>query len=330
MSSSIVEPISSEPVIVNRTYAESVMSHETIKPVEDSESLESRILKLESLLAAQKLDKATPRSRSPSPRPPHRSRSRSHSPVVVRRRLYHSPIRSEELPIITNTTTLLNVLEKDSCSPDGLIEIQSGGGRFNTHVAYMTSLPVQQTDLEKISWIFKLGLEDSWVQKPVNFTGRDNWTFDFPGGTNFNGRRVRRADYYDNDCDNQRFDRGQTPVIKIGTLFNTVFKGNNAAENIVDDEERKVKFISVLQAQGNPGWARLMVSYSRAAALADIFHEVVNGFSLMFVGAVLKTANIPPSRTGFGPGGGEDFVYKKVESVTEAEECGNAVIGVLC
>jgi hypothetical protein len=193
----------------------------------------------------------------------------------------------------------------------------------------MTSLPVQQTDLEKLSWIFKLGHEDSWVQKPMNFVGRDNWTFDFPGGANFNGRRVRRADYYDNDCDNQRFDRGLTPIIKIGTLFTTVFKGGNATGDIVDEEERKVKFISVLQAQGNPGWARLIVSYSRAAALVDIFHEVVNGFSVMFVGAVLNNANIPITRVGFGPGG-EDIMYKKVGSVTEAEELDNSAIGVIC
>lgn len=179
-----------------------------------------------------------------------------------------------------------------------------------------------------------MGVEDAWVQKPVTFVGRDGWCNEFPsvGGA---GRR-RRGGFVDDDYDDVRFERGQTPVVKLGRLFMKIFPGQKSedGETVGETGVEKVKFITILQGKQGSAWQKLLISHSREAALVDIFHELINGFSVLFVGAVLEDVQIPICAPGYGPLG-VDVKFEQVGSFKEANEMGRKhgllpVIGVIC
>lgn len=315
-STNPTELITSEPVIVNAVDAETpetAVNEDASVP----ETTETRLLKLEQLIAAQALSSNVAdadRGRSPSPTPVPRIRERSWSPVLRRRR-FRSISPGKDLAIIENTTDLISAISA-SPAPDRLVEVHSGTGRLNTHMLYLTSLPTHQAELEKFSWIFQHGVEGSWVQKPVTFAGRVHWSYDAPGAGNGNGRR---RGVVDNDYDDFRGDRGTIPVAKLGVLFNERFPEATAGDLGVG----LVKFVTVIQDKKNVGWFKLIVSHSRAAALVDIFHELVNGLGVAFVGAVLEHVAIPSARP-------QEATLWKANSVKHAQEVGETVLAVIC
>jgi len=228
--------------------------------------------------------------------PRYRSRSRS-------------PIRPSVItPLITNATTLNTVLLENT---DICVEIQSGPELYSKSIAYLTSNPFHNTDLEKLSWIFKVGVVDAWVQKPVSpISSLGVYQVDYlpPGrrGPQYVHVDEPVYDRYD------RYDRrSDVPIVKLGNALK-VFK-----DDTEESETSKVKFVTIVQGKSQPNWAKMIVSYSRQAALVDLFHEIMNGQTILFVGAVLKDAAVPAvsSKNGLV----QEPKFRKVDSIKEAK-----------
>jgi hypothetical protein len=88
----------------------------------------------------------------------------------------------------------------------------------------------------------------------------------------------------------------------------------------------KVKFVKCVQRDSSPVLVKQVVSYSRRAAAVDIFHEILNANSILFVGAVLKEVPVPVEV----PRRGSSVTFQRVGSIKEAEEVSEGVIGVIC
>jgi hypothetical protein len=297
------ETFGSEPVIVNNPV------EDNDKPKPKEETIEERIKKLEQALEANDIsitvrDRERERERSPI-------RERIRSPVrYVRggRSRSRSPIRqTEQIPLIANSIHLNAILEK----PDSCAEVQSGPDLYTRNLVYVTNNPVHATDLEKVSWILKTGVTDGWVQKPIGGAPASYQIEYLPPG--------RRGREYVVDEPYDRYDRGPIAKVALGTVLKT-FK---------DDTEEsgtpKVKFVAVVQGKTQLGWAKLVVSYSRQAALTDLVHEIINGQAVLFVGAVLKDVVLPVEIQKL-----HSVQFQKVETIKEAEEVGEGVIGVIC
>lgn len=110
--------------------------------------------------------------------------------------------------------------------------------------------------------------------------------------------------------------RDVVPIARLGAALN-VFKDDAAAA--------KVKFVTAVQGKRDAGWVKVVVSYTRQAAAVDIFHEILNGHSVLFVGAVLKDVAVPIEGVGRQMG-----KIQRVGSLKEAEEVGEGVVGVIC
>lgn len=304
------EPITSEPVIVPSPNTKDSTSKEL-----EPETIDARLQRLENLVLPPKLVESRTPSRSPSITRHRRSRSRE-LPIRRERERYNSPLR-EDLVTFTNSTSLEDFLSKTSSSPDALVEIQSGLGRCNTYMIHLTTVPTHQAELDKHSWIVTAGLEDCWVQKSG---GRETLRFDNPGAAARGGRG--RVEIFEDRYGNQfedRFERSGIPLVKLGETFTTIFK---------DGGDEGVKFLTVIQGKGTSGWLKLITSYSKKNALVDLFHEILNGFSILFVGAVL--ADVDLSNIWKLEGSKDEYIFKKVGTVDEARALEGHVIGVIC
>jgi hypothetical protein len=100
-----------------------------------------------------------------------------------------------------------------------------------------------------------------------------------------------------------------------------------AALRVLKEESlSKVKYAIGIQGRSSPASYKLLVSHSRKAAAVDIFYEVLNGNSIVFVGAVLKDVAIPVEYPHKQPA----IKLKRVESIKDAENVGDGVIGIIC
>lgn len=237
-------------------------------------------------------------TRMGSPPPPHPFR-RGRSPP------YYNPSPNDNFPstpLISNTAQFNALLS----SPDTCIEKPA-----SSQTSYITTHPFHASDLTKHSWLFRLGIPDAWVQKPTSFLSSSNVQFDLPS--------TRRPQGYDpyNDGFNTR---DVVPIARLGAALR-VFGS---------DDERygtaRVKFVIAVQGKTNAGWVKLLVSYTRQAAVVDIFHEVLNNHSILFVGAVLQDVAIPVEE----PRRDQRVRIQRVGSLKEAEEVGEGVVGVIC
>lgn len=214
-----------------------------------------------------------------------------------------------EVPTLVNTAALNDIIlnEPDTCADT-----------IDGHLVYITNTAFHGVDLEKISWILKVGIQDSWVQKPINHLTANGMQFDLPPG---NLRRRNGYIEYEDRYDDYDMPRGRdTPIVRLGHALR-VFR---------TDEKRygteKVKFVIAVQGRRNAGWLKLVVSHSRQAAAVDIFHEVLNNQSIVFVGAVLKDVAIPVEAPNRQPA----VKFQRVGSLKEAENVGEGVVGVIC
>jgi hypothetical protein len=236
-----------------------------------------------------------------------RSRRRSYTPSPRRYR----PVREVEIRPPTDAVIVIKnskgfnelVLEPT----DAIVE--TVGGIFRE--SYVTSYAFHPEEIEKISWILTIGIQDAWVVRPVSYLATHGFQFELPLG----GQR-RQQDYM------ERFDGGRDDVTitRLGAAFR-VFK-----DDMEESQTSKVKFVIVIQSRASPAWHRLILSYTRQTALAAIYHEFLNLHSVVFVGAVLQNATIPvgyPTQQG-------GVKFKKANSVQELEEMEKGVIGVIC
>jgi len=287
-----VEPFSSDAVMVEVPDAQKPTTDESPATMRDkSPEREENPSEDEEPL----IELVPPSGRIPGP-PPPRAFRRGRSPAY-----YNPNANPDDIPMISNTKQFNAVLsESDTC-----IETIA-----SSQVIYITTHPFHSSDLEKLSWLFRIGIPDAWVQKPSPFLSTPQ--FDLPSG-----RRPHGYDPYDDGY----IARDVVPMARLGAALR-VFKN--------DDSEKhgtaKVKFVTAVQGKTNAGWVKLFVSHTRQAAVVDIFHEILNNHSVLFVGAVLKDVAIPleaPSRP-------QQVKIQRVGSLKEAEGVEKGVVGVIC
>jgi hypothetical protein len=209
----------------------------------------------------------------------------------------------DEVPIISNTKQFNALLSQ----PDICVETV---GSCDT--IYISTTPFHDADVQKMAWLFKIGIPDTWVQKPTAYVSGTGYQFELPRG---------RRQYHDDD----RYDDGYASHnivshARLGAVLR-MFK---------DDSEKygtsKVKFVTAVHKERTSGaWVKLIVSHTRQAAVVDIFHQLLNNQSILFVGAVLQDVAVPVETSSRKP-----VKVQKVTSVKEAEEVGKGVIGVIC
>lgn len=297
----IVVPITSEmdePVIID--------SPETQKATETPKAPATEETK-DAVKGIEDEEKAESDYESDAEREPRYNRR---SPIIYNSRNYSPPPRPRgfasrihEVPILVDTSSLNEFIKMNDVCAD----------TPNNQMIYIANHPFHAADIDKISWVFKAEAEDKWVQKPVvKEKGRER-----------SRSRGRYEGYYEDRYDD--FDgpinRRNTPIVRLGTALR-VFK---------TDEKKygteKVKFVIVVKGKGNAGWMKLVVAHSRQAAMVDIFHEILKGYEILFVGAVLQEAVIPAEKKD------KAVRFQRVGSLKEAQEIEKGqrgVIGVIC
>jgi hypothetical protein len=218
---------------------------------------------------------------------------------LAKRQRRHQPI------ILTNASDLNSILFE----PDLVVDT------FGVGPIYVVNHAFSADDLNQLSWIFTIEPSiDPWVVKPPPISHQIRA-----------GHQRFLADYYGLPHDHRhRYEdrRGglTAPIVRLGCSL-----------RVLDDDSEeygteKVKFVTCVQRDSSSGLVKQIVSYSRQAVAVDIFHEILNANSILFVGAVLKDVPIPVEITGRGSG----ITFQRVGSVKAAEEVGEGVIGVIC
>lgn len=289
------EPITSDPVVIEASDVQEPKDEPQATVKDDLAEDE------EADVGSELIFEPAPRVRrssiSPPPPPPGRAFIRGRSPP------YRNPNASRDaIHVIANTKQFNAILsESDIC-----IETPNSSSQ-----TFVTTHPFHSADLKMLSWLFSVGIPDAWVQKPTSFVSSGGFQFDLPHG----GRPFNNYGSYDDGFSS----RDIVSIAKLGAALN-IFK---------DDSEKygtsKVKFVTAVQGKTNGGWVKLIVSHTRQSAAVDIFLEILNNSSIVFVGAVLQNVTIPS-----GASKNKSVKVEKVCSVKEAEEVGKGVIGVIC
>jgi hypothetical protein len=217
--------------------------------------------------------------------------------------------RIHEVPILIDTKSLNEFIKID----DVCVNTASN------QMIYIANHPFHAADLDRISWLFKLGKEGEWEKKPVVVLGEEGYTFEMPREKERRGGRAREIYYED------RFNDGYDPV---GRRSTPIVRLGNALRVFKTDEKKfgteKVKFVMAVKGKGSSGWVRLMISHSRQAAVINIFHEILNGYDIIFVGAMLQDVVVPVEKKDL------QTKFTRVASLKEAQEVGKGIVGVIC
>lgn len=208
----------------------------------------------------------------------------------------HQPI------LLTNASDLTSILFE----PDVIVET------FGVGPIYIVNLAFSADDLAQLSWLFTLEpTPEPWTAKPAPLS-------------HAGPQRFQRDHYAQPYLPRHRYDDRRegslnAPIVRLGCALRLLGADDDAAAE-------KVKFVMCVQRDSSPGLVRQLVSYSRRAAAVDIFYEILNANSILFVGAVLKDVPVPVEV----PRRGSGVTFQRVGSVKEAEEVGEGVIGVIC
>ncbi|OCK78844.1 hypothetical protein K432DRAFT_444340 [Lepidopterella palustris CBS 459.81] len=171
---------------------------------------------------------------------------------------------------------------------EGVIEVA------RRQTIYCTTYPLTTSDLASITWIFTTGRLDGWSDKIHSYY-------------TINASAREAAPY-------PIIERVDTPILRLSAALRP------------QKDEGKLKFVIVVQSRNTPVSYKLVVSNSKKAAGMDMFYEVLNGNSIVFVGAVLKGVAVPVENPMRFPA----VVWKQVESVEEAEAVGEGAVGIIC
>ncbi len=168
---------------------------------------------------------------------------------------------------------------------------------------YITTHPFSDADIQTISWLLQIGKLDGWTDKVISFYV-----------VNASVRDYLPAAF------TERIDM---PIARLGSAL---YSADVLADEEVEASKRRFKFVIAIQSRNSPVSYKLVVSHSRRQAAVDVFYELLNGNSVVFVGAVLKSVSVPVDMPHRQPG----VKFRRVESVKEAERCGEGVVGVIC
>ncbi len=167
-----------------------------------------------------------------------------------------------------------------------------GSVEINTRrrdIAYVATYPYSDANVQKFSWLFMLGRLDTWVTEPQTPS------------------QYNAVQHY------------RRPNIGIQNI-----RLSAPALDMDVDDEPGVKFLFVTQEKDGLQTFKLTVSDSKPAAGIDMYYELLQGHSIVFVGAVLKDAPVPMMSRY------PAFEFKRVGSAEEAENLAEGVVGVIC
>ncbi|KAH7354614.1 hypothetical protein BKA65DRAFT_496680 [Rhexocercosporidium sp. MPI-PUGE-AT-0058] len=321
------EAISSEPVIIHNPTTQDPLPDLTPQEIIPTSTLDlpTRLSKLERHIASLNLTGPTIQSETIRH---FRQRSRSRTPPPRRESTAH--------PLMKNSSSIEEFLRAQK--PDALAEIQTGLDYYNRHLVHVTTHSTAAEELAKLDWVFRIGMVDSWVTKPPGGVFGVGSAFGIPGAPYADGIRNRRGGEFVVVDEGQRFDdtgaeRTSVPLVRLGEVFRLLPSSSSASsdeEQIhiseeVAKQEKKVKFLTIIRGRSGVGYFKLLISYSREAALVDIFHEIVNAHSVLFVGAVLRDTVVPLAVQEV-----LSVNFRKVGGVEEAEALEEGIIGVIC
>jgi hypothetical protein len=169
---------------------------------------------------------------------------------------------------------------------------------INRQTVYATTYPFTNADLQNLAWLFTYGKLDGWTDKIAQFyvlaSSRDYIPPLLP-------------------------DRIEMPILRMSAALRV----------LPPQEEDKVKYVIVAQNRNMPMSHKLLISHSRKAAGMDIFYELLNGNSVVFIGLVLKHVAIPVEALHKYPA----VQFTRVDSVQAAlgvAETGDGKVGILC
>lgn len=178
-------------------------------------------------------------------------------------------------------------------SYEGMVEGQGYGVSY-----YVATYPFTDQDIESVKWLFEYGRVDGgWSDKPMPV-------------------------YIPNpargyiELTTHPFER---PIMKLTT----------ALKPIPASAEAKVKYFAVLQSKSYQSSHKLVVAATRRGFAMDLFHEFLNGNSIIFTGAVLKEVTLGAA----SPPPASNRQFKKVGSVEEAvllSSMDQNIVGVIC
>ena len=305
----IVRPITDEPEIIEVPEPQNEDPTPTTSAGKETEKTDETV--------KEKADMAESiYSRGPSCSP---SRERYTHPIETHYgRDYSPPPRSRgfasrihQVPILIDAHSLNGFIQLDDVCVDTAIN----------QMVYITNHPFHAADLDKMSWIFNIEAQDTWVRKPTILATAEGYKADFLGGKE-KEKRGRGRYAYDNVY--ERYDDGYDP---LGRPNPSICRLGNALRVFKRDEKKfgteKVKFVTAVQ-KNNAAWAKLVVSHSRKAALVDIFHEMMCGNSIQLVGAVLTDVVVPLEAPQ------KKVRFQRLGSLKEAQEVPSGVVGVIC
>lgn len=211
--------------------------------------------------------------------------------------------RRQKPILLTDASDLTSVLFE----PDVIVET------FGVGPIYIVNLAFSADDLTQLSWLFTLEpTPEPWTAKPAPLSHAGHRRFHPAHYAQPCPHRYRNEDRRDGFL--------SAPIVRLGCALRVLGDDGDGAA------AEKVKFVTCVQRDSSPGLVRQMVSYSRRAAAVDIFHEILNANSILFVGAVLKEVPVPVEV----PHRGSSVAFQRVGSVKEAEDVGEGVIGVIC
>jgi hypothetical protein len=162
---------------------------------------------------------------------------------------------------------------------------------------YATTYPFTDADVQSLAWLFTYGKLDGWTHKIAHFHG--------PASS---------RDYM------------PLPPERIGI---PILRMSAALRVLPKEEEDKVKYVIVSQHRDSAMSHKLLVSHSRKGAGMDIFYELLNGNSVVFIGLVLKHVAVPVEAPHTHP----TVHFTRVGSVKDAfgfAENGHGKVAILC
>jgi hypothetical protein len=163
---------------------------------------------------------------------------------------------------------------------------------------YATTYPFTNVDLQNLAWLFTYGKLDGWTDRIAQFYVLAS-------------------------------SRDYTPPLMPERIEIPILRMSAALRVLSQQEEDKVKYVIVVQNKNMRVSHKLLVSHSRKAAGMDIFYELLNGNSVIFIGLVLKHVAVPTEAPHKYP----VVPFTRVDSIKAAlsvAETGDGKVGILC
>jgi hypothetical protein len=165
-------------------------------------------------------------------------------------------------------------------------------------IIYATTYPFTDADVQSLAWLFMYGKLDGWTDKIAHF------------------HVLASA-------------RDYMPLLPPERIGMPILRMSAALRVLPQHEEDKVKYVIVSQHRESAMSHKLLVSHSRKAAGMDIFYELLNGNSVVFIGLVLKHVAVPVEAPHKHP----TVQFTRVDSVNDAlavAENGDGKVAILC